>query len=167
MHFQQVASHNNINDGENTTNSQINNTLFSWSHEEKIATNVDPEKIWRLWSSVSTWHLWDHALESVQLTGDFAAGSHGTLRPKGGSDVAYTILQAQKNHSFRDRSLLPLTTLDFSHRIENGVLCHRAEMRGWLTPLFARIIGRKIRTEMRVAMQNLLLLAEKTPIQPQ
>lgn len=62
--------------------------------------------------------------------------------------------------SFSTLSRLPFTTVSFLHTFSDGVLCHRVEIRGWLTPLFKKLFGYAIAKELPSVVSRLVALAE-------
>lgn len=140
--------------------------MFTWSYEQRVPTTASAERIWQLWSQPETWSAWDHDIEWARLEGPFSEGARGTMKPKGGPVVPFTLLTVEPGRSFSDSSQLPLTRVDFLHRVAEGVIVHRIEMRGWLTPLFRRLIGAKIQRGLRPAMARLASLAEAPGADP-
>ena len=132
--------------------------------KHSIKTKAKPEAIWKLWENVNEWPKWDHGIETSQLNGQFTAGSKGWLKPKGGPKVNFVIIEAVPFKKFHDRSILPLTKLDFIHTIEQegeySVVTHQVEMTGLLTFIFSKIIGSGIKKDMPTAMDNLIQKAE-------
>ena len=142
--------------------------MFYWSHEASISTPASGAQIWAVWTNTDGWHEWNEGTEKVTLDAPFAAGVKGSFKPKGASAVAFQILESTPEQGFRDRSTLPLTHLDFVHLYTpnatpgtGGHLTHRVEMRGWLTPLFRRVIGREIVKTMPDSLGRLSRLAHK------
>ena len=141
--------------------------MFTWTHETTITTTATAEQVWALWSKPHEWHRWDDGIEWVTLNGPFASGTEGMLKPTGGPKVKFVILDAQPDQGFKDRSFLPLTQLDFIHSYlpdaspdRGGRITHRVEMRGWLTPLFSRVIGRDIQKALPDTLAKLAKLAQ-------
>ena len=136
-----------------------------WSKEVTIETNATPEQIWKLWSDVKNWNQWDEEIEMSELYGGFEVGVKGVLKPKGGPKTKFEMLTVDYLRGFSDRSFLPLTKMDFIHKLEekNGKLfiTHRVEIKGTLTFLFSRVIGNKIASELPKAMKKLSEMAEK------
>lgn len=140
--------------------------MFTWNHETSISTIASAEQVWTLWSKPHEWNRWDEGIEWVKLDGLFAAGTSGVLKPVGGPKVKFLLLEAQPWRSFKDRSFLPLTQLDFIHTYtpsttsqHGGQITHRIEMRGWLTPVFSRLIGRDIQKTLPATLTKLAKLA--------
>lgn len=140
--------------------------MFTWTHEHTVNTTATPAQIWRVWSNPAAWPIVDPGIEVVTLTGPFDTGTSGTLRPTGGPTFRFRLMKVTEGQGFRDRTFLPLTWLDFIHAYEPAISGHparityRIEMRGWLTPLFRRVIGSGIVRDLPTNMQGLAQHAE-------
>ena len=135
-----------------------------WSHEESVEVNAAPAKVWALWQDVGSWPRWDAEVEWSRLDGDFAVGTRGALKPKGGPVTRFELTALEPGRGFTDVTRLPLTRLRFVHRLEpsgqGARISHRVEMEGPLTFLFSRLIGRNIARGLPHAMRALATLAE-------
>lgn len=140
--------------------------MLTWTFEETVETTASATQIWAQWSQPETWPSWDDGVEWVKMHGPFAHGSKGEMRPAGGPIVKFVILDVVVERSFKDRSFLPFTALDFTHVYtpaavgKKATINHRVEMRGLLTPLFSRVIGSGIKKGLRGAMTKLARAAE-------
>src|SRR5215472_865092 len=61
------------------------------SHGRTLETGASPERVWRLWSDVSTWPSWNPDVLSVAIEGPFVSGAHGTMTTKAGGTHAITL----------------------------------------------------------------------------
>jgi len=136
-----------------------------WSQKVTIKTNASREQIWNLWGDVMNWNRWDNEVEYSELNGKFEVGTYGTLKPAKGPKSKFILISVNRLQGFTSRSYLPLTKMDFIHQLEekNGELfiSHTVEIKGILTFLFSRIIGKKLIKELPKAMENLSTMAEK------
>lgn len=121
-------------------------------------------EVWRRWEDVGTWQEWDDGIEWCRLDGAFVAGGKGRLRPRGGPTVRFTLLEVVPGVGFRDRSHLPLASLDFTHGLEpvdGGVrITHRVEISGPLGWLFGRLMGAGFRAGLPATVRSLAAAAE-------
>ena len=117
-----------------------------WSIEETRVVKAPPERVWTLWTDVAGWSQWDGEVEWSQLEGEFAVGSQGRLKPKGGPATRFVLTEVEPHRGFADRARLPLASLEFIHRVEphaeGARVTHRIEIRGPLSGLFSRLMGR-------------------------
>lgn len=136
-----------------------------WTTEVTLTTTASKEQIWKLWTAVNTWTDWDKEIEYAQVFGEFKAGTKGVLKPLGGPKTNFIILHVAQFASFSDRSFLPLCKMDFIHQIKETAaglqITHRVEIKGLLSFLFARIIGKNVEKGLPMAVANLVALAEK------
>jgi uncharacterized protein YndB with AHSA1/START domain len=140
--------------------------MWKWNFEAKAKTSASPERIWETWTDVEHWPNWDHGLEWSSIKGPFATGTKVQLKPKKGPKVTGVILEVIPLESFTDVTHMPFTKVFFHHRLikegESWILCHGIEIRGVLTPLLSRTMGRQIAREMPEALHALINLAEGT-----
>ncbi|MDQ2748850.1 MAG: SRPBCC family protein [Actinomycetota bacterium] len=136
-----------------------------WTFEHTTTTNATPAQLWERYVDPTTWPEWDHELEWVRVDGPFAVGTAGVLKPAGGPKTKFRLAEVTEHASFTDVNRLPLATMTFGHRIEptatGSRFTHHVTITGPLSPLFARVIGRKITAGLPRAMQALGRLAEQ------
>ena len=129
-----------------------------------IQTSASLEAIWKLWSDVPNWNVWDHGVESSTIDGPFVTGATGTLKPVGGPLLHTKLTDVQPMKSFVTESKLPLARIVVSHfmkQIERELeVTHQIEMRGVLAFLFAYVIGRSMKKNLPQEMQNMAKKAE-------
>ncbi len=144
--------------------SQTNN-LSMWTTEVSRKTIATKEQIWKVWTDVSNWNDWDKEVETSELFGQFKVGTKGTLKPKGGPNSKFEMIECTNLKSFTDRSFLPFCKMDFIHimcETKDGLeITHKIVMTGFMTFLFAKIIGSKIKVGLPIAVEKLIELAEK------
>ena len=136
-----------------------------WRKEVSIATKKTKEEVWKLWSNVSDWNLWDEQVIESKIDGAFIINQKGYIKPKSGPKSTFEIIELTKGKSFTNRSKLPLGKIDFVHEIKkslNGelIITHRIEISGVLTFLFSKVIGNKLIKELPKALNNLVNLIE-------
>ena len=136
-----------------------------WTTKASSKTTATKEQIWKLWSDVPHWHVWDKEVEKAELFGEFKTGTRGVLKPADGPKTKFEITECVKFKSFSDRSFLPLCKIDFIHSMtetNNGIeVTHQVVMTGFMTFLFSKVIGSKIKVGLPFAVQKLIELAEK------
>ena len=106
-----------------------------WTFEYQHPTTAPPDAVWTLWSDVRSWPKWDTDLEAVELEGEFAVGSRGSLKPKGmDASFPFEITRAEPGRGYSDETPLDGAVLRFDHDIlpaEDGfVLRQRVTMDG-------------------------------------
>lgn len=136
-----------------------------WTTETSRKTTAKKEEIWALWANVAEWNIWDKEVETSEIFGKFQNGTKGFLKPAGGPKAKFEITELTTLKSFTSRSLLPLCKMDFIHLMketEDGLeLTHKIEMTGFLTFIFSKVIGSKLKVGLPKAIEKLIELAEK------
>jgi hypothetical protein len=122
-------------------------------------TTKTSQEIWSVYKDVSNWKTWDNAVISSELFGDFAVGTKGVLKPKGGPSAKFILTEVTENKSFSDRSFLPLAHIDFIHTIEDlgskRKITHTIEMGGFLAPVFKLLIGKTLASGLEEAVETI------------
>jgi hypothetical protein len=137
-----------------------------WTTETICKTTANREQIWKLWSDVQNWNVWDKDVEFSELFGNFETGTKGIMKPIGGPKTRFVMTECENLQSFTDRSLLPLCKMDFIHKMtetKNGLeITHKVVMTGFLNFLFSKIMGKNIAKGLPLAVKKLVELAETT-----
>lgn len=76
----------------------------SYTH---VFTNLEKEKVWKLWTDIDNWHKWNPAIESAKLEGNFEIGQAFTLKVKNGPSVKLKIVEVIENEKFTDCTNFP------------------------------------------------------------
>jgi len=136
-----------------------------WKTEVSRKTTATKEQIWKLWLDVQNWNDWDQEVESSKLFGQFQIGTIGTLKSLNGPKSKFLITELTNLKSFTSRSFLPLCKMDFIHTMtetQKGlIITHKIVMTGFMTFLFSKVIGNKIKIGLPIAVERLIQLAEK------
>jgi hypothetical protein len=139
-----------------------------WTTDATAETTASPAEVWQRYVQVARWNEWDHGIETSALDGPFAVGTRGRLKPVGAPTSAFVLTRVEPNRAFADRTVLPhprlpLATLAFEHELvptgNRTRITHRVKIAGPLGPLFARLIGRKIASELPTAVRKLATIA--------
>ena len=131
-----------------------------------IITKVAKEAIWPFYANLAMWPDWDKDIEYARLEGnEFTRDAKGTIKPVGGPKVKFELSEVTTDKSFTVISYLPLTKMIFTHHLKDNAdgtitITNNIEMKGLTAPLFAFIIGRKIKANLPDAMNKLIKLAE-------
>ena len=138
--------------------------MSTWSFQHSLVSPAPAVHVWAVLSDVETWATWDPDVVRSRLDGPLAQGVTGTLRPAGGPPMRFTVTRLQPGRQLSDVARLPLARLEFDHVLQpagSGTrLTHTVTITGPATPLFARVIGRKVRAGLPGAMAALAELAE-------
>ena len=103
-------------------------------YEKSVTGKADIKKIWKLYSDVSKWSLWDESVKSVQFSGSFCAGTHGVMEMVHGSSLPIVLTECSDERSFTTESKLGPITVTFGHLLKedaNGVtITHTVTIEG-------------------------------------
>lgn len=131
-----------------------------WSQQHTVFCPATKESIWRLWSDVDAWNIWDATIEKSSLQGGFATGGVITLKPAGGPSMATTIVRCEPYYNFANEARLPFGRMAFIHELQkvaNGVqVTHRIQIAGLLSPLYAQLIGKPAMIQLPAVMEQLV-----------
>lgn len=135
-----------------------------WETSVSQHTCASKEQIWRLWTDVANWQKWDKDIEWSTLAGDVKVGAKGILKPVGGPQTKFAITTCDYLSVFVNRSNLPLCKMEVIHIISDtatGInVTHTVTMTGFLSFLFAKIMGKNIKQGLPKAVNQLIQLAE-------
>lgn len=117
--------------------------------------------IWAVWVDVNAWKNWDDGIESTQLHGNFKAGNHFTLTPRGGEPLKVTLKSVTQGEEFTDEAVLPFGTIVTSHRMqplgERVQLTHEvtAEIDSRMAAVFGKDIWPHLQSGVSEALNSL------------
>jgi Polyketide cyclase / dehydrase and lipid transport len=89
-----------------------------WTNEHSIETPASPEAIWRLWSDVAGWPVWNADIEHIEISGPFAPGNTISMTPVGQDPVELRIAEAVEPELFVDEADLGDVVVRTVHRVE-------------------------------------------------
>src|SRR5258708_30718883 len=85
------------------------------AHERTMQAGASPERVWRLWSDVSTWPRWNPDVLSVTIEGPFVTGARGRMTTKAGGTHDIALRAVQPGRSFElATSPIPLGRFHFT-----------------------------------------------------
>ena len=117
------------------------------------------------WADMATWPEWNTDTEWVRLDGPFAEGATGTLKPKGGPKVAFTVARLDDEH-FVDVSRMPGGRVTFDHTVtrtaEGGTRLEvSVAIDGPLAFAWRRVLGGGFRACLQADLDRLVATAER------
>lgn len=129
-----------------------------WQTSNTLTVKATPAAVWQTWEEVSKWPKQDLSLTSASINGPFQIGSQITMKPKGSPTVKVIIKQIAVNKGFTSEGKLPLTSLQFIHKIEpdgnQTKFTQTIVMDGPLSGLFSKILGKKMESNLKMRMQK-------------
>lgn len=132
--------------------------------EHTVETTAPASAVWQIWQDVAHWNTWDHGIEFATSDGPFIAGTTGTLKPKEGPLVQTKLTRVEPMKLFIDEAVLPLARIIITHFLTESAgktqVTHRIEMKGPLSFLFARLIGKDMKKNLPKEMLAMVKKAE-------
>lgn len=129
----------------------------------KVYPGVKKEDVWRLWSDVNNWPVWDKELEYCKMEGEFAAGTQFTLKPLHGPKVKITLSEVISNKSFTDYTQFPGAIMYDSHELEemSQGLCIKSciTVTGFLGFLWVKLVAKNVAAGVPKQIEALVALA--------
>jgi len=134
-----------------------------WSFEHSVETTASPAAIWKLYSDVTTWPVWDSGISAIELDGPFAAGSTGTITPMGQDALRFRIVSATPGKGFSDETEIPGTgvVIRFIHTLNETPsgktkVAHRVEIDGSSADTLGPQIGPSMTVGIPETMDSLV-----------
>jgi hypothetical protein len=130
-----------------------------------LQTKAAPEKVWSVWSDVSTWPKWNPDVVSMALDGPFVAGTTGTMTTKSGGGHAVVLGSVESGSYFTiETDPVPLTHFTFHCRIKpapgGSEISQEVTMKGPLAFFFRAMAGNGIAKAFPSLLEGLRELAE-------
>jgi hypothetical protein len=129
-----------------------------------VETTASPERVWTIWSDMSTWGDWNPNVATMDWTGGFVQGSHGVMNTKAGRHHKMTLAEVQPGRFFAlETTVVPLTRFRFNCRVEAGGktrISQMVEVKGLLGPVVHGMMGPQVSKEFPTLLANLARKAE-------
>jgi hypothetical protein len=121
------------------------------------------------WGDMTTWPDWNTDTEWVRLDGPFRQGATGTLKPKGGPKVRFTVTRLTDTE-FVDVSRMPGGRITFAHLIATeGGRTHVSvtiSIDGPLGFLWRRVLGGGFRASAQPDLDAVVATVEADAVHP-
>ncbi|MHB8613184.1 MAG: SRPBCC family protein [Candidatus Dormibacteraceae bacterium] len=137
-----------------------------------VESSASPERVWRVWSDMSTWGEWNPNVSTMDWKGGFVEGSEGIMNTKGGQHHKMKLAEVQPGRFFAlETRVVPGTMFRFNCRVEpvgrgggggGGTtrISQMVEIKGPLGPVVQGIMGPQVSKEFPVLLANLARKAE-------
>src|SRR2546429_6879111 len=132
-----------------------------------VETIASPEKVWRVWSDMSTWGEWNPNVSTMNWQGGFASGTTGVMNTKAGQHHKMELVDVQPGRGFALlTSVVPGTRFRFNCRIEPAgaktKVSQTVEVGGPLGSVLGGMLGRQVSKEFGTLLSTLARTAERT-----
>ena len=133
----------------------------------RITSTAAPAAFFERWADMAAWPEWNLDTEWVRLDGPFVEGATGTLKPKGGPKVSFTVASLIPGREFVDVSHLVGARLTFAHHVapaaDGGCTVEVAvSMSGPLARVWNLVLGKGLRGSVQPDLERLARVAEAT-----
>ncbi len=130
-----------------------------------VETNASADRIWKIWSDMSTWGEWNPNVSTMDWTGGFAAGTEGIMNTRAGQHHKMKLVEVQPGRFFAlETSVVPGTRFRFNCRVEPSGAKTRigqtVEVKGPLGPVMQGMLGPQVSKEFGTLLANLAKKAE-------
>jgi hypothetical protein len=84
-----------------------------------VESSASPDKVWKIWSDMSTWGDWNPNVSTMEWQGGFVQGSMGIMNTRAGQHHKMKLAEVQPGRFFAlETSVIPLTTFRFNCRVD-------------------------------------------------
>jgi hypothetical protein len=130
-----------------------------------VETSASPDKVWEIWSDMSTWGDWNPNVSTMDWQGGFQSGTTGVMNTRAGQHHRMKLVDVVPGRSFAlETSVVPGTTFRFNCRIESAGGATKVgqwvEVKGLLGPVMGGMLGPQVAKEFGTLLTNLARRAE-------
>ena len=131
-----------------------------------VETTASPERVWKIWSDMTTWGEWNPNVTTMDWTGGFVQGSQGVMNTKARQHHKMTLAEVNPGRFFAlETVVVPLTRFRFNCRVEPEAanrtrISQMVEVKGLLGPLMQGMMGPQVSKEFPTLLANLARKAE-------
>jgi len=132
-----------------------------------VETTASPDKVWRVWSDMSTWGDWNPNVSTMDWQGGFVSGSTGVMNTKAGQHHNMQLVDVRPGRGFALLTkVVPGTQFRFNCRIEPAgaktTISQMVEVGGPLGPVMGGMLGPQVSKEFGTLLSNLARKAESS-----
>jgi len=130
-----------------------------------VETTASSDRVWQIWSDMSTWGDWNPNVSTMDWQGGFVSGSTGVMNTKAGQHHSMQLVDVQPGRGFAlVTSVVPGTKFRFHCRIEPAgaktKISQTVEVGGPLGPVMGGMLGPQVSKEFGTLLANLARKAE-------
>lgn len=92
------------------------NNVWEKSYHHDVSATA--QQIWRAWVDTAHWSLWNHGVKSIQIEGDFAAGSWFSMTLPDNHIIRSRLDDVCAEKYFTDVTRIDKTLVKVTHRID-------------------------------------------------
>ena len=130
-----------------------------------VETSAAPDRVWRIWSDMSTWGRWNPNVATMDWTGGFLSGTTGVMNTRAGQHHKMRLVDVEPGRSFAlETSVVPGTRFRFNCRVEPAGgktrISQTVEVQGPLGGVMGGALGPQVSKEFGTLLANLAREAE-------
>ncbi len=130
-----------------------------------VETTASLDKVWRIWSDMSTWGEWNPNVSTMDWRGGFAPGTTGVMNTRAGQHHRMQLVEVLPGRSFAlETSVVPGTRFRFNCRVEpvgsKTKVSQTVEVHGPLGPIMGGMLGPQVAKDFGTLLSNLARKAE-------
>src|SRR3979490_2860852 len=130
-----------------------------------VESSAAPEKVWKIWSDMSTWGDWNPNVSTMEWLGGFAPGTEGVMNTRAGQHHKMKLTEVQPGRFFAlETSVVPGTTFRFNCRVDptrgKTKISKMVEVKGPLGPICQGMLIPQVSKEIGTPLANLAKKAE-------
>jgi len=140
-----------------------------WEYEYAVESDASAEALWRCWSDVAGWPVWNAGIESISIDGPFAVGASFTMTPPGDEPITMRITEVSSGELFTDEADLGDVVVRTVHRLEavgegRTRVVYRTEITGPAAAELGPQIGPAITADFPEVMAALVVAAGRVGV---
>jgi hypothetical protein len=129
-----------------------------------VVSKAPADKVWKIWSDMSTWGEWNPNVDTMEPHGAFVSGGTAVMNTKAGQHHKMRIVDVQPGRFFAlETNVIPGTTFRFNCRVEpvgaESKISQTVEVKGPLGFL-GGMLGPGVSKEFGTLLSNLAHKAE-------
>ena len=130
-----------------------------------VESTASPDKVWKIWSDMTTWGQWNPNVTTMDWQGGFTSGTTGVMNTPSNQHHKMTLVDVNPGRSFAlETRVVPGTMFRFNCRIEPAGSGSRVgqwvEVKGPLGPILGGMLGPQVSREFGTLLKNLAAKAE-------
>jgi hypothetical protein len=129
----------------------------------KTFQGIKREDIWRIWTDVNNWPTWHGDLDYCKLEGDFEAGNHFMLKPKGVNPVKIVLTEINEGYNFTECTSFFGAKMYDTHAMEDTAdglkLTNKLVVSGPLKWLWIKLVAQNVADTVPEETERLVNLA--------
>ena len=131
-----------------------------------VETMASADRVWKIWSDMSTWGDWNPNVSTMEWQGGFAQGTEGVMNTRAGQHHKMKLAEVQPGRFFAlETRVVPGTMFRFNCRVDPAAgggtrLSQMVEVKGPLGPILQGMMGPQVSKEFPTLLANLARKAE-------